>query len=120
MVERVIVVGTPQYLEKYENREPMRGFVVAAEGDLIGTKMIQSEVMKGSVLPVLLAGTADESFPPLLQGRVYADFRDQGVYFERLLDLILSIYGIESHGEVGTTVRQVLRAGAGSPAEPGD
>jgi len=111
-VGRVIVVGTPLYREKYENGKPMRGFVVAAEGDLIGTKMIRDESSKRSVLPVLLAGTEEESFPPLLQGRVYADFREQEVYFEKLLDLILSIYEIESHGEVGIAARQVLRTGA--------
>jgi TIR domain len=36
--DRVIVVGTPLYREKYENGDSMRGFVVAAEGDLIGKR----------------------------------------------------------------------------------
>jgi hypothetical protein len=37
--DRVIVVGTSLYRKKYENKEPMRGFVAAAEGDLIGQRM---------------------------------------------------------------------------------
>ena len=50
----MIVVGTPLYRKKYENEEPMGGFVVAAEGDLIGKRMIGTEAEKESVLPVLL------------------------------------------------------------------
>jgi hypothetical protein len=73
--ERIIVVGTPLYRAKYDNDQPMGAFVVAAEGDLIGKRMIGSEADKESVLPVLLDGVSDSSFPPLLQGRVYADFR---------------------------------------------
>ena len=40
--ERIVVVGTPRYLEKYENGQPMSAFVLAAEGDLIGKRMIGS------------------------------------------------------------------------------
>ena len=34
--DRVLVVGSPLYREKYQNKKPMGGYVVAAEGDLIG------------------------------------------------------------------------------------
>jgi hypothetical protein len=80
--ERVIVVGTQLYRKKYENNEPMRGYVVGAEGDLIGKRMIGTEARKESVLPVLLEGTEDSAFPPLLHGRVYADFRKNEAYFD--------------------------------------
>ena len=79
--DRVIVVGTPLYRKKYDNNEPMGGFVVAAEGDLIGKRMIGTEAGKESVLPVLLEGTEESAFPLLLQGRVYADFRKSEAYF---------------------------------------
>ena len=59
----------------------MRGFVVAAEGDLIGKRMIGTEAKKESVLPVLLEGTEETAFPHLLHGRVYADFRKPETYF---------------------------------------
>jgi len=42
----VVVVGTPRYRTKCENNEPMGGYVVAAEGDLIGKRMIGSEAGK--------------------------------------------------------------------------
>jgi small GTP-binding protein len=92
--DRVIVVGTPAYKTKYVNDEPMRGFVVAAEGDLIGKRMLGTEAQKATVLPILLAGEATTSLPPLLQGRVYADFRDPDDYFETAFDLMLSLHGL--------------------------
>jgi hypothetical protein len=73
----VVVVGTELYLRKYENNEPMRGFVVAAEGDLIGNRMIGMEKEKETVLPVLVAGSPEKSFPALLRSRTYADFRNE-------------------------------------------
>lgn len=103
--DRVIVVGTPRYRTKYENNEPMGGYVVAAEGDLIGKRMIGPESGKESILPVLLDGTEETSFPPLLQGRVYGDFREPDRYFHTLFDLILSIHGTSPNDPVVTELR---------------
>jgi len=99
--QRVIVVGTPRYRTKYDNHQPMgAAFVVAAEGDLIGKRMIGSEAEKESVLPVLLDGTAESAFPPLLQGRVCADFRSAQRYLSTVFDLITSLYQISSDKRV--------------------
>ena len=108
--DRVIVVGTPLYRKKYDNDEPMRGFVVAAEGDLIGRRMIGTEAQKESVLPVLLEGTEELAFPHLLHGRVYADFRERDGYYEATLELLLSLYGIGPTEPVGAELRSSLRA----------
>ena len=106
---RVIVVGTPLYREKYENGNPMRGYVVAAEGDLIGKRLIGREADKLKVLPVLLTGTEETSFPDLLQGRVYADFRDEEVYFQTVFDLILSLYQLPHNHPAVADLRESLR-----------
>jgi TIR domain len=106
--DRVIVVGTPLYQEKYDNGKPMGGFVLAAEGDLIGKRMIGSEAKKEGVLPVLLAGTEESSFPFLLQGRVYADFRDLEAYFDTALELLLSLYNIKPSDPVSVELRELL------------
>ena len=98
--DRVIVVGTPLYRTKYDNDQPMGAFVVAAEGDLIGNRMIGSEAAKESVLPVLLDGTPVSSFPPLLQGRVYSDFRPAERYLPTMFDLIVSLYQLSSNERV--------------------
>ncbi len=105
--DRVIVVGTPRYRTKYDNGEPMGALVVAAEGDLIGNRMIGSEAGKESVLPVLLDGTSESSFPPLLHGRVYADFRLAQHYLPTVFDLIVSLYQIPSHEPVRELLRQL-------------
>ena len=106
--DRVIVVGTPLYQKKYENDEPMRSFVVAAEGDLIGKRMIGTEAKKESVLPVLLDGTEETAFPHLLQGRVYADFRQPGSYFSTMLDLLLSLFAITPQERVAEDLKASL------------
>lgn len=107
-VDQVIVVGTSLYRKKYENDEPMRGFVAAAEGDLIGKRMIGTEEEKESVLPVLLEGTDKLSFPPLLQSRVYADFRDNEAYFDKTFELILSIYKFQTHHPTIVELRESM------------
>jgi hypothetical protein len=108
--DRVVVVGTPLYRQKYENGEPMRGFVVSAEGDLIGKRMIGTEAKKESVLPALLAGTEETSFPALFQGRVYADFRDERAYFTTAFDLIVSLYDIGRNDFAVVDLREPLES----------
>lgn len=103
----VIVIGTPRYRRKYDNAEPMRGFVVAAEGDLIGKRMIGSEARKQTVLPLLVEGDEETAFPPILHGRVYGDFRMPMVYFSTALDLILSLYDVPR--QIGVKLSESLR-----------
>lgn len=93
--DKVIVVGSEAYREKYENKQQMRGYVVAAEGDLIGKRLLGGEADKMNVLPVLAQGEALASFPNILQGRVYADFRSEADYYESILELIFDIYSFD-------------------------
>ena len=104
----VIVVGTTLYRTKYDNNEPLRAYVVAAEGDLIATRMIGSEADKETVMPVLLEGTDTIAFPHLLRGRVYADFRKPEAYFSTLLDLLLSLFAITPQEPVAIDLRESL------------
>jgi small GTP-binding protein len=105
---RVIVVGTPLYRKKYDNKDTMQGFVVAAEGDLIGKRMMGAEMEKESVLPVLLEGTKESAFPPLLQGRVHADFRNSEAYFDTMIELLLSLFQIPPNHPVATELHESL------------
>jgi hypothetical protein len=105
----VVVVGTELYRRKYDNKEPMRGFVVA-EGDLIGTRMIGTEQTKETVLPALLAGTEEASFPPLLHGRIYSDFRNERTYFTTVFVLILSLYSIPTTESPAADLFESLRS----------
>jgi WD40 repeat protein len=111
---RILVVGTPLYLKKYENKVSTTGSVVAAEVDLINKRLLGTEEEKKTVLPLLLEGDERRSFPPLMQLRVYADFRLPGHYFANAFDLILSVYGIRFNDQAVADLRTVLRPDAGS------
>ncbi len=105
----VIAVGTPLYREKAQNTVSERGSVLAAEVDLLQLRLTGPEESKSTVIPVLLEGDPETSFPPLLQGRVYADFRSPEQYFAQLFDVILKVQGIPSHLLVIRELRDELR-----------
>ena len=107
--DRIIVVGTPLYRQKYENELSSDGSVVAAEVDLINVRLLGTEDKKRTVLPVLLDGDAETSLPPLMHPRVYADFlRDQD-YFSALFDLLLTLYEVPFDDEAVADLRSTLR-----------
>ena len=92
--DRILTIGTPAYRAKYDNTS-RSGSIVAAEFDIISQRLLKGEDQKETILPLLLEGTEEASFPPLLRGRIYADFRDDKRYFSKLLDLIISIYDFD-------------------------
>jgi len=106
--DRIIIVGTPLYREKYENRAPDRGYLVAAEIDLISNRLLGSERQKQTVLPLLLAGEKESSLPPMLHSRVFADFRNKQAYFFAAFDLILSLYQISPNDPAVADLRELL------------
>lgn len=108
----IIVVGTPLFRKKYENKLSSTGSVVAAEVDLINIRLTGSEETKNTILPLLLEGNDRQSLPPLLQGRVFGDFREERFYFLSLFNLILTIYGVPSENPVIGALRKSVRAGA--------
>jgi WD40 repeat protein len=106
--ERVIIVGTPRYRAKFEKGDPVRPYVIVAESELIGARLLGTEAEKQTVIPVLLEGDPKNSLPLLLQGRVYADFRAVETYFDAVFDLILSLYSIPAHHPVAAELRNLL------------
>jgi GTPase SAR1 family protein len=107
--DRIVMVGTPLYRRKYENKDSDTGYVVAAEVDLIAVRLLGTETQKESVLPVLLDGEKASSLPPLLHGRVHADFRDEARYFITAFDLILSLYKFSTNHVAIADLRESLR-----------
>jgi small GTP-binding protein len=95
----VVVVGTPEYLRKYENQDPKSGTFVAAEMDIINVRLAGTRDAKASVMPVLLDGNPNISFPPLLRGRVFADFRSETLYLRSLFGLIVTLHGLPTAEE---------------------
>jgi small GTP-binding protein len=108
----VVAVGTPTYRLKYENKLATTGSVVAAEVDLINLRLTGTEEAKNTVLPLLLEGDERDALPPLLRGRVYADFRQETRYFAMLFDLILTLHSIPVAHPAIADLRDSLRADA--------
>ena len=106
------MIGTPLYRRKHDNKDPGAGYVGAAEVDLINNRLLGAELQKLSVFPLLLEGEKATSLPPLLHGRVYADFRNELGYFATPFDLILSLYQIPPNDSVVADLSRVTaRAG---------
>ena len=110
----VIVVGTPLYRKKYENKVSDAGSVVAAEVDQINLRLTRTEKEKATVLPLLLEGDEATSFPPLVRGKVYGRFDEDELYFPSLFDLILTLYRIPFTHPAIADLRDELR-GHGAP-----
>jgi len=108
----VVVVGTPLYRQKYENKVSTTGSVVAAEVDLIHLRLMGTEEEKNTVLPLLLNGDDRSALPPLLRGRVYANFLREELYFASLFDLILTLYGIRFNLPAMADLREALQSEA--------
>ena len=106
--DRIIMIGTPLYRHKYENKDTKAGFIVAAEVDLIHNRLLGTEEDKLSILPVLLEGEKAQALPPLLHGRIYADFRDDRRYFGVVFDLILSLYQLGPEDSFVGELRETL------------
>jgi len=107
--DRIVMIGTPAYRRKYENKDTSTGYVVAAEVDLINNRLLGTESQKQTVLPLLLDGEKTTALPPLLHGRVYADFRDEVGYFATAFDLILSLYQLPPNHPAVADLRESLR-----------
>jgi small GTP-binding protein len=107
--DRIVMIGTPSYRRKYENKDARTGYVVAAEVDLISNRLLGTETQKLSVLPLLLDGDKADSLPPLLHGRVYADLRDERAYFATTFDLILSLYQLPPNHTAVADLRESVR-----------
>ena len=106
----VVAVGTPLYNLKYKNKVSPSGSVVAAEVNLINQRLTRTNEEAETVLPLLLEGDDEgTSLPPLMRGKVYADFRRDDLYFPSLFDLILTLYGIPFEHPAVADLRDSMR-----------
>jgi len=105
----IIVVGTPLYFQKFENKLSTTGSVVAAEVGLISQRLIGTEQEKRTVKTLLLGGQKKTSLPPLMWDGIHADFRDESAYFTTAFDLIVSLYGLPWNHTAVADLRESLR-----------
>ena len=102
----VCAVGTPRYRQKdeAEDTDP----VVQAELRLIKSKLMSRDTVHDTVIPLLWAGTEEESFPPLFKGSVFLDFRTETDFFPRLFELVLTIHRIPLEDKMARQHRDEL------------
>jgi GTPase SAR1 family protein len=104
--EFVCAVGTPRYRQKdqAEDSDP----VVQAELRLIKSKLMSRDLVHDTVIPLLCAGTREESFPPLFKDSVFLDFRSESDFFPRLFELVLTIHQIPFEDKMARQHRDEL------------
>ena len=102
----ICAIGTPRYRQKdeAENTDP----VAQAELRMIKSKLMSRDKVHDTVIPLLWAGTKEESFPPLLQGSVFVDFREEADFFPRLFELVLTIHRIPFENKMARQHRDEL------------
>jgi len=88
----VIVVGTPGLLQKYQSTasDP----VVKAELEMVNMRLRQTSKYGHTILPILMDGDIDTSFPPQAQKLIYIDFKQTEQYFVQLFDMIWRLFNL--------------------------
>ena len=87
MSDRVLVIGTPNYLQ----RSIATGGVAFEESIISNDYMMDIDTTK--YYPILRKGSFSTSFPPILAGRNGDDFTDDSCYLEKLQIVINEING---------------------------
>jgi len=101
----ILVIGIPPPGEP-QGSHPGRDL----ETSLIQQRAMSERKGRQAILPILLEGTVETAFPPLLQDKIYSDFRWEEDYFGRLFDLILMLYQIPLHDPAIADLREGLVA----------
>ncbi|NOT03501.1 MAG: TIR domain-containing protein [Anaerolineales bacterium] len=88
----VIVVGTPSLLQKYKSTttDP----VVKAELEMVNMRLRQTNKYGHTILPILVDGDINASFPPQAQKLVYVDFKQINQYFVQPFDMIWRLFNL--------------------------
>lgn len=86
--DRIIVVFTPNYKLKADNRKGGVGF----EYSIINLGLYKNIANNETVIPLLRLGSVDESIPDFLQQYVYIDFSNDGNFKNKFTDLLREVH----------------------------
>lgn len=86
--EKVLVVLTPNYKKKAEERKSGVGY----ETSMITQEIFESPVSKVKFIPVLRKGTIITSAPKFLKSKLYHQMNDDNLYMNKLYELSRIIY----------------------------
>lgn len=85
---RVIIVLTPNYKLKAENRQGG----VGQEFSLINNDLAKNITENEKIIPILKSGKSDESIPEFIQQYIYINFTDSDKFDESYEELLRDIY----------------------------
>lgn len=88
----VIIVGTPSLLQKYASTAS--DSVLKAELEMVNMRLRQTSEYGHTILPILLDGEVNTSFPPQAQKLIYVDFKQTNQYFVQLFDMIWRLFNL--------------------------
>jgi hypothetical protein len=106
----ICAVGTPAYRRRDQTQDTDP--VVQAELGLIKSRIMKTEAVRRTLIPLLREGTPYAAFSPLLRTSAYVDFRTDAEFFVRLFDLILAIHRIPFEDRVTRQYRDALQFAA--------
>lgn len=86
--DKVLIILTPNYKLKAENREKGVGY----ETSIISQNILSSSISKIKFIPILRVGSQASSSPLHLVSKLYHDMTDNQKYYERLFELAKIIY----------------------------
>lgn len=86
--DKVLVILTPNYKIKAENREKGVGY----ETSIISQEILSSSISKIKFIPILRIGDQSSSSPIHLSSKLYHNMTDDTKYYDRLFELVKIIY----------------------------
>jgi predicted nucleotide-binding protein len=92
----VLLICTPTFAKKVNNREGVVGF----ENQIIAGGILDGSFSPKQVVPILRKGSQRESIPSYMKGKVYIDFRDDKVFDEKLKVLLKHIFGSSKRAQI--------------------
>jgi small GTP-binding protein len=101
----VILVGSPAYTQAWEAEAES----IAADKNLIRSRLHQAEGQWPTFIPLVLKGRMDAACPRELRGRSTGDFRDETHYAVGLFDLVLTLYAIPLNNQAFEPLREALK-----------
>lgn len=88
IADKVLIILTPNYKTKAENRE--RG--VGYETSMISKEIFESPISKVKFIPVLRSGNQNQSSPKFLSSKLYHPMFDDAHYINKVYELSRIIY----------------------------
>ena len=88
IADKVLVILTPNYKMKAENREKGVGY----ETSMISKEIFESPISTVKFIPILRKGTSKDSSPKFLSSKIYLEMTDDSKYVNKAYELFQAIY----------------------------